>query len=305
MKKYAICIPSSTDFALPAAILIYSLEKNFSLYDQCDVVIPYNDLSEEAMGLIRKAAPNAKFVKPRDPSFYKIIPKTMYGENNYDVYLSFEAFSQEGYEKTIYLDADMLCTGDFAEIMDYPHDVVWKNPNLGILVVDQRIVPDAYNSLIQLVYNSSKVRNSEGGDQKAVRVLYGRESDKVKFISESYNFQGIGGGGAGSNENYLKKKDDIRIIHYSGKRKPWGNVWDGSYFDKNSIKYPYLMFHCDAVKVWHEYYEDFKNEKLNLPLSPFEQYELENNVYLIDTPGSVDGLKNIGEEFIYRKEKKV
>ena len=39
MKKYAICIPSSDDFALPTAVLLYSLEKNFKAYKDCDIIV--------------------------------------------------------------------------------------------------------------------------------------------------------------------------------------------------------------------------------------------------------------------------
>jgi len=298
MKKYAFCIPSSDDFALPTAVLLHSLERNFKYWDDCDVIIPHNYLSENGKKTIRKAAPKAMFVPPRDSSFYKHIPGTMYGTDNYDVYLSFEAFSQEGYEKTIYMDADMLCVKDFSDAMHYPHDVVWRNPNLGIVIVDQKCVPDAYHSLIKLTLANDKIRTDEGGDQKAVRAMFGRESDRVKFLTDDYNFQSWGGGGKGSNKEFLENQENIRVIHYSGRRKPWGNVWDGDYYDKNSIKYPYLMYHNDAVRVWYEYYEDFKNMRLDMPLSPFEKYELEKGVYLKDTPGSVDGLSTIGDEYV-------
>ena len=51
-------------------------------------------------------------------SFTYYIPKTIYGPGNYDVYLSFETFSQIGYERSVYLDADMLCVGDFSDIIE-------------------------------------------------------------------------------------------------------------------------------------------------------------------------------------------
>ena len=306
MKKYAFCIPSSDDFALPTAVLIYSLERNFKFYEDCDVIIPYNNLSEAGRTIIRKAAPNAIFKKPKDPSFYEIIPGTFYGKENYDVYLSFEAFSQEGYEKTIYLDADMICIKDFSDAMQNSHDVVWKNPNLGIVIVDKKCVPDAYYSLINLVRTTAYIRNDTGGDQKAVRAMFGQQSSRVKFLSNDYNFQDWGGGGKGSNANFLKHKSTIKIIHYSGARKPWGSTWDGNKYNKNSIKYPYLMWHCEAVRIWHEYYEDFKNTRfagtMGMPLSPFEQYELKKNVFLKDTPGSVDGLKKIEEKYLFLRD---
>ena len=301
MKKYSICIPCSDDFALCTSVLIYSLEKNFKLYNDCDIIIPYNNLSETGMKLIKKAAPNAIFKKPKDSSFYDIIPGTMYGKDNYDVYLSFEGFSQEGYEKTIYLDADMLCTADFSEVMNFPHAVVWKNPNLGILIVDKKCVPTAYYALIELVKKDSHIRNSPGGDQKAVRRIFGRESKHVKFLSEDYNFQQWGGGGQGDNQQFLKHQNNIKIIHYSGRRKPWGSMWDGKHYNKNCIRYPHLMWHCEAVKVWHQYYEDFKNNKLDIPMQPFEKYQKKKNVFLKDTPGGAAQLHRIEEQYLIKR----
>ena len=61
------------------------------------------------------------------------------------------------------------------------------------------------------------------------------------------------------------------------------------------------MFHCEAVKIWHEYYEDFKNYRIGETLSPFEKYEVENNVFLKDTPGSVDGLSKIEEQYLCKR----
>ena len=54
MKKYVICIPTSTDFALSTAVLIYSLKKNLSIYSDCDVKVQYNDLNDDAKNLIKK-----------------------------------------------------------------------------------------------------------------------------------------------------------------------------------------------------------------------------------------------------------
>ena len=64
------------------------------------------------------------------------------------------------------------------------------------------------------------------------------------------------------------------------------------------------MFHCEAVKIWHEYYEDFKNHRLGQKLSPFEKYEVVNDVLLKDTPGSVDGLPRIEKKYVYKRGSK-
>ena len=157
MKKYVICIPASDDFALAAAVLIHSIKKNLRLVDDCDFVVPYNNLNEASMNLIRKAHSETMFKPPRNSDFYKHIPRTIYGVGNFDVYLSFETFSQIGYERSIYLDADMLCTGDFSDIVEDEKQIIWKFPNLGILVVgDKYLTGQAYDEMVKAVVNTLK-----------------------------------------------------------------------------------------------------------------------------------------------------
>ena len=282
MKKYVICIPTSTDFALSTAVLIYSLKKNLSIYNDCDIKVQYNNLSEDAKVLIRKVENNVMFEEPKDSSFYQHIPKTIYGDNNYDVYLSFEMFWQEGYQKSIYLDSDMLCVKDFSEIvLENDGGITWKVPNLGTVVVGENILgKDTYYKFIDTVLKHHK--EDPMGDQNALIRLYGNGND-VTTIGEEYNFQDWGGGGKGSNKYFLENADNVKIIHYSGRRKPWGQVYDGINFDdKNCMSYPYMCFHSEAVKLWFKYYEEFKIRHIS-GNSPYENYQLNTGTILKDT----------------------
>lgn len=262
MKKYAFCIPASDDFALAAAVLIYSLKKNIRVFDECDVKIPYNNLSEENKNLIRKAHKDVIFEQPVDSSFYKYIPKTIYGPDNYDVYLSFEAFAQTGYKKSIYLDADMLCTSDFSDMIEENAQIIWKFPNLGIMIAGEKyLTGEAYKKMIELVINSD-IKNRPDGDQVTCQALFNPQNPDVKVISELYNFQHFGAGGKGSPEQYNASQKKIKVIHYSGRRKPWGPIWDGDDSNKNCVKYASLMNQNGAVKIWYEYYDKFREQKL-------------------------------------------
>tara|TARA_A100001515_G_scaffold100284_1_gene81129 strand:- start:7455 stop:8327 length:873 start_codon:yes stop_codon:yes gene_type:complete len=287
MKKYAICIPASNDFALATAVLIWSLEKNFKYFKDCDIIVPYNNLNDKHKKIISRAYPSVIFKKPKDSSFYDVIPKTIYGKDNYDVYLSFEAFSQEGYEKVIYFDADMLCVQDFSEIVDLKQPMAWCSPNLGILVVGKEHIPKTYHKLIDMVRRDSKIRNHPGGDQEAVRVLFRKSSDKIKHVSKDYNFQDWGGGGKGSDQHFLKNKDKVKVIHYSGRRKPWGKVWEGEDEDKNCARFPHMLWNSQAVKIWHDYYEQFKIYKMGVKLGPYEKYETKTGKIINDTPAGM------------------
>tara|TARA_Y100000593_G_scaffold74652_1_gene137505 strand:+ start:3867 stop:4730 length:864 start_codon:yes stop_codon:yes gene_type:complete len=287
MKKYIFCIPSSTDFAVATAVLIYSIKRNLKIAEDCDFVVPYNNLSEKAMNYIRQAHSDVKFEKPKDSSFYSEIPKTIYGVDNYDVYLSFEAFWQNGYEKCIYLDADMLCINDFSEIiLDNKGEVSWKYPNLGTVVIgDNYLGESTYRKLIEVALSMHK--HKPGGDQDSVNTLFGAGApNDVTYFDEMYNFQDWGGGGTGSNRNFQEKKDKVKIVHYSGRRKPWGKVWDSDIYDtedKNCIYYPHMMWNCEAVRIWHQYFEEFKIYAFGAN-SPIERHQKTNNVIVEDTP---------------------
>jgi lipopolysaccharide biosynthesis glycosyltransferase len=262
MKKYVICIPASDDFALATAVLIFSLKKNLSVFSECDVKVVYNNLNNQSKNLIRKSYEDTIFEKPVDPSFYKHVPKTIYGEDNYDVYLSFETFSQVGYERCIYLDADMLCINDFSNMVQHEKSIVWKYPNLGILIVGEKyLTGETYRQMIDLVLNTH-IKNDPMGDQTTCQHLFNPSNPDVKVISELYNFQHFGAGGKGSPEQYNAAQEKIKIIHYSGRRKPWGPVWDGDDKNKNCIRYTSLMNENGAVKIWYEYYDKFREQRL-------------------------------------------
>tara|TARA_R100000234_G_scaffold109193_1_gene80981 strand:+ start:442 stop:1230 length:789 start_codon:yes stop_codon:yes gene_type:complete len=262
MKNYVICIPASDDFALATAVLIHSLKKNLRVFDECDVKVVYNNLNEKSMNLIRKAYPDTKFDKPVSPEFYKHIPRTIYGVGNFDVYLSFETFSQVGYKKSIYLDADMLCTGDFSDLIESSEQLIWKFPNLGILIAGEKyLTGDTYKNMIDLVVNTN-IKNRPDGDQVTCQHLFSPSNPDVRVISELYNFQNFGAGGKGAPEAYNSDANNIKVIHYSGRRKPWGPIWDGDENNKNCIRYASLMNENGAVKIWYKYYDDFRERCL-------------------------------------------
>ena len=281
MKKYVICIPSSTDFALSTAILIYSLKKNLKVYNECDIKVQYNDLDEASKNLIKKVKNDVIFEKPKDSSFYHHISETIYGSNNYDCYLSFEMFWQDGYQKSIYLDSDMLCVKDFSKIiLENKGGITWKVPNLGTVIVGEKILgKDTYYKFINTALNHYK--NDPMGDQNTLIHLYSKGED-VTTIGDEYNFQHWGGGGKGSNQNFLNNEDNIKIIHYSGRRKPWGGVYGGvDHNNKNCMSYPYMCYHSKAIKLWFKYYEEFKINYLE-PNTPFGRYQLTNKTIIKD-----------------------
>jgi len=261
MNKYVFCIAASDDFALATAVLIYSLKKNVKNFSDFDVVVSYNNLNTQSQNLIQKAHPETIFKPPANPDFYRHIPKTIYGENNYDVYLSFEAFSQTGYEKSIYFDADMLCIQDISEVLDHTEEVSWVYLNLGILVVNKmHLTGSTYDRMIDYVVNNG-AKNYPDGDQVTCQHLFA-PSKTVNTLPKVYNFQHFGLGGKGENVSYDELIKSVKVIHYSGRRKPWGSIWDGQENNKNCIRFASLIPDNNAVKIWYEYYDEFKEKYL-------------------------------------------
>ena len=129
--------------------------------------------------------------------------------------------------------------------------------------------------------------NNSMGDQDSARMLFeGNNARDITYYDQTYNFQHWGGGAKGSNEMFLALEDKIKIIHYSGRRKPWGAPWDAGITratNMNCIMYPNMVINSQACKLWYMYYEEFKmNSGLNN--GPIEQYENKTQEIVIDTP---------------------
>ena len=94
------------------------------------------------------------------------------------------------------------------------------------------------------------------------QTFFSPQNPDVKVVSELYNFQHFGAGGHGSPDNYNLASDDIKVIHYSGRRKPWGPIWDGNDNNKNCMRYAVLMNENNATKIWYKYYDEFRERCL-------------------------------------------
>jgi len=305
MKKLIV---TSTDdkFSIGCALLLYSLSKNMSIFGDCDVKVLYTNLSQENKNLIKRVCPKVVFETPKNFDYCKGI-KTLYGDSNQDTYLCLEAFKESDYDRVAYIDTDMLCIGDisdiFSEQLDYSimacagTKSINKNPthykhgiskfNAGFIVIGKENLKNSktYNDLIWLVENAKNTKQGNYyrvlhkksltfNDQDAIKIYW--QKRPVFILPDWYNFKNFG---HGPKEQDFKKTDDIfrenlkniKIIHYSGKRKPWANKTDrsgpsiggkppGSY-DVCSVADPEEMNKSLAMHMWHEYYEECFGEK--------------------------------------------
>ena len=163
---------------------------------------------------------------------------------------------------------------------------------MGTVVIGKTYLSeDTYRELIDTTMKY--FRHKPGGDQAAVNALFGKgKKTNITYINDLYNFQHIGGGGKGSNKLFLSMKDKVKIIHYSGRRKPWGKVWDSDIYNssgQNCIYYPNMLYNCEAVKIWCQYFEEFKVTHI-VCKSPIEKYQKSHNMIIEDVP---DGLRHL------------
>ena len=302
MKK--LIVTSSDDkFATGCAVLLYSLKKNMSIFDECDVKVFYTNLSEESRNLIKSVCPKVVFEKPKDFDYCKGI-KTLYGEDNQDTYLCLESFRQTEYDKVAYIDTDMLCVGDISNLFHeqyklgmmaclgkkqfYSKLTEHKNGiekfNAGLMIIGKEHLEGekTYKDLVSIVKKAKETKDDDVykvlhktsktfNDQDAVRIYW--TNRPVIILPDWYNFKLFGF--YGKYEEHDKFFRDflhmVKIIHYSGKRKPWANKTDrtrslndgaisGAY-DVCSVGDPEEMNKSLAVHVWHDYYEECFGKK--------------------------------------------
>lgn len=268
--KVLICLSSDDRFAKGVAVMIYSLHKHNKF--PFDVKVFYNNLSEESKSLILKVDPTVIFQKPSTTDFCKH-STTIYGNNNTDVYLCFESFLQIGYDKVICVDADMVCVGDLSRLIhmghdfmavrsnikfiDYPEKFGAEKFNAGFFVVGKKYLnKTVYNTLTDLVI--TKTHNSSGADQDTLNIYF---KDKVFLLDSGYNFKFFGGapqgGNCGDHNMYVARKDRIKILHFTGRRKPWAEDETESK-EYVTIRFRKLLEETDAYKIWKKCYKDTK-----------------------------------------------
>ena len=115
--------------------------------------------------------------------------------------------------------------------------------------------------MVRAVINTD-IKYKPDGDQVTCQHFFSPKNPDVKVISNLYNFQEFGAGGKGTSEHYDESAADVKVIHYSGRRKPWAAIWDGDEGNKNCVRYASLMNQNKAVKIWYKYYDNFREECL-------------------------------------------
>lgn len=155
----------------------------------------------------------------------------------------------EEVEKILYLDADMICTGDIAELYDLNFDgktwvacedggiqekdllrlnlpLDYKYINSGMLLIDVKKLRENYTEkdMVNMIRENEKFLIYP--DQDFINKMF---SNDIKIVDNKYNLIAKG-------VRYKNLKSKPLIIHYAGSTKPWHE--DVSRFDVEYIE-PY------------------------------------------------------------------
>ena len=108
-------------------------------------------------------------------------------------------------------------------------------------------------------------------DQDVIRVYF--SSAPTHILPDWYNFKNfcLGPNFEETNKIFDTHQNDVKILHFSGKRKPWANKTDRSggpvdgkiagIYDVCSVADPEEMNNSAACHIWHDYYEECFGEK--------------------------------------------
>jgi lipopolysaccharide biosynthesis glycosyltransferase len=251
--KMAIATVTSRDFVPGTLVLIHSFLKHNPWFDG-DIVIICDSLEDEQKQLSR-IFPKVIFKKPGDDLLLRIghlcrnLPKLLPKRQRF---YSIEAFNLKGYDKLLFFDGDMLVTSNLSEIFeqqtelmacsDNPYDkqdrirdrvtfkrlpsdetagnpqILAKTFNAGFMVVDKRFLNNETYQSLKLLINIDIFRKikTHNTDQVVLNLVF---DGKVTFLPAGYNL--ILSQSPELIETKKLSPDEIKILHFTGKYKPW------------------------------------------------------------------------------------
>lgn len=282
-KKINLLISFDEDYTSHAIDMLHSITLNNDA--SLEIYLLYENLSHTSLNVIREFVEaneigniHEYYINGKIYSFphtIKYIPEVTY----YRLFAPF--IINEKIDRLLYLDCDIIVDGKIDELynldmgdnviagcknmlckeMSYLNNVFNTNLNLpvtndyinaGVLLIDVEkyrnyVSPDKIMSFINENRNNLKMQ-----DQDVInKLFYG----KIRHIDNKFNFQ-INT----VEENY--QKDDVRIIHYSQRAKPWEN----DYYSPQKARYYYSYLakkgDIDSLKTIIGSHMDYQKNKI-------------------------------------------
>ena len=233
-----IPIVFSTDdnYVLPLCVSIKSLLNNKNLADQYKIYVFYSELKLESKDLVKLVVGDDAEIDFVCVNQYlsgaKLYETGHFSIAMYYRFLASKILSQ--YEKILYLDCDIIIQKDISKLFNINLDNVSfaavphlyfkgkKDINSGVMLINTKEFNEnnISDKCIQYINDNQSLRLP---DQDALNAICGKlKIGGIKLIGVEYNFNPkyYSTPWALSNKELLKI-DEITIIHYAFKEKPW------------------------------------------------------------------------------------
>lgn len=255
-KKINILISFDEDYTAHAIDMLHSIILNNDV--SLEIFLLYDNLSYTSLNVLREFVKVNKIGNIHEyyingsqysfPHTIRYIPEVTY----YRLFAPF--IINEKVDKLLYLDCDIIVNGDINELYDldigdniiagcknmlckemsHLNTVFNTNLNLpitndyinaGVLLIDVEKYKNYVSPDVIMKFINDNRNNLKMQDQDVINKLFYK---KIKHIDNRFNFQ-INT----VEDNY--QKDDVRIIHYSQRAKPW----EKDYYSPQKAKYYY------------------------------------------------------------------
>ena len=269
-QKILITMAFNDGFIDGGLAMVYSLKKNFKDIDKHDFKIYYSPsfcpLSEENQGKLKAIHDKIEFV---DGSHERYMRWEIVGDDSFSAsFLTLESFKEDGYDKVVYYDADMLCISDPSEdILNAPLDKVSgcgssnTGINCGFIVIGKKYLGiDVWDNLMS--HGPNKVRLLE---QQIINSYFPKPGAfHILPYEHNWTLQRF---------DYKLSSENIKSIQWSGGSfiigsgkkflvKPWEDYCN---FDES--KY-FSMKDIEANKIWWEYNNEMREKYSFEKISP-------------------------------------
>ena len=232
---------TNDNFIKGTLVMIYSMAKHIPNFKKNFVRVFYDDsispLSNNNKTALLELMENIELIHIRDDIYRKAKCKN---EEHRLAYLTIETFNQSDFSNVVFFDGDMITMGDFSDVLDFSFPIFgsrtgefknisgprikWRTINTGFFGVNMNsISKNTYHDLKSMIYNRLDTDTGEL-DQKIINRYFLNERSPQLLIHHFYNFRDYGANGNGSKKFFLKNKNRIKVLHFSGyenRPKPW------------------------------------------------------------------------------------
>jgi lipopolysaccharide biosynthesis glycosyltransferase len=241
-RKLAFVSTLNRDYLLGFKVFLYSILQHNPNLDYDYIIFNEGDITQEDVAELRKIYSKI-ILKEIDTTFYSDCKFQAYRAWKINPAHRLEIFKLTEYDKIIFFDADMLCTGSIAELFTMSHDFAGvahpmhdagdiynygyfkqnKGFNGGLMVVDKKFLTEkTVDDLKKIISGYTWF-----GNQASLNIYF---KDTVTYIANKYFL-------STPFMNFKNIKESV-IWHFVGDKKPWHGVpFDGKNIDVMHIKY--------------------------------------------------------------------